>query len=631
MERLALEGLLEPVETGGFSAREFSIRDIQDAIEARGVLEGTAARLAAERLMDSHELDSARRINSELAGAADSRRNKPSSEEMLHYASLNLAFHAAIVNLAKSPMLRWTIDRIQSIPFASPGAVVIPSAGGGSGIAVSQHNAILEAIDARDGAKAERLMREHAGFARRSVESALAGSARLRDDSGQALIRDAASRRKKSFALPPVSDSFSAEAPEAGEPFAAPENMAEQILDTAAALFCEKGYGRTTTREIAASLGIQQASLYHHVAGKEDLLYRLCRTSLEQCLNAVPSAIAAVRDPAARISALISAHLGTLLEHQKRNLTMLTELRSLSRGHRAEVDSLRNSYSAFVQSEIESAQAQGLLRSDVPAKYLRLALLNILNWTPRWFRAGAALSPAELAELYAKFFLFGAGASSRAASTRLPDLAIEGSAGKRRYRTRRSPRSSTRSSTQEMVNVAAELFSEKGYAATSMRDVAALVGIEKTSLYHHVESKEDLLYTICKSSVASILSDVSSALEGLSDPGARIDALIRAHCDSLLNNRAQHATALAESSSLSPTRRSEVVALQTAYGDLVRKELSDAQQAGILRNDIDPRYLGRLFQGLLNRTLVWYRPSGALRSEQLAQLLLDLFLSGAAR
>src|SRR5271154_595511 len=88
----------------------------------------------------------------------------------------------------------------------------------------------------------------------------------------------------------------------------------ERVLDRAAELFWKKGYAATTTREIAASLGIRQAALYHHVASKENLLCQLCVPSLEQILKAVQSAVNASNCPEGRIRVLVSTHLSTLLK-----------------------------------------------------------------------------------------------------------------------------------------------------------------------------------------------------------------------------------------------------------------------------------------------------------------------------
>jgi GntR family transcriptional regulator of vanillate catabolism len=194
LETLAHEGLLEPTGTGGFKARHFTVRDIWDAIEARGVLEGAAARLAAERLVDSREIDPIRRISEaldQIVAPSLAQGNPPSTGEMLHYGELNGVFHSAIVELAKSPMLRWSLERIQNIPFATPTSVILSKSAEGTLIAQAQHRAILDAIGNREGARAENLAREHARFARQNLELALAQTkeASVTPGLGLALIR----------------------------------------------------------------------------------------------------------------------------------------------------------------------------------------------------------------------------------------------------------------------------------------------------------------------------------------------------------------------------------------------------------------------------------------------------------
>src|SRR5713101_4637772 len=101
LERLAHIGLLEATATGGFTVREFTIADVRDAIEVRGVLEGTAARLAAERLADSGELEHARRYGREMESL-----DTLTVDSFAQYMDANEAFHAAILDLANSAMLR---------------------------------------------------------------------------------------------------------------------------------------------------------------------------------------------------------------------------------------------------------------------------------------------------------------------------------------------------------------------------------------------------------------------------------------------------------------------------------------------------------------------------------------------
>ena len=121
---------------------------------------------------------------------------------------------------------------------------------------------------------------------------------------------------------------------------------------------------------------------------------RLCVSSLEQIRTDVQAAVDEVRDPLGRIRALIRAHLATLLTYQVRHVTMLTELRALSSRHHEQVLGLRKQYGRLVRSVIEEAQSAGVVRTDISAQYLYLALLNVLNWAVLWFRRDQEL-PAD--------------------------------------------------------------------------------------------------------------------------------------------------------------------------------------------------------------------------------------------
>ena len=195
LDRLANEGLLESWPTGGFVVRAFTFTDVYDAIELRGVLEGTAARLAAERLQDGHELDGLRSIQDELGRVIPpAAQLPPTIDAFARYLDLNAAFHSTLIGLAKSPMLRRTLDRVQSLPFASPSATVfarlkLPQAKELLALAESQHNAIITAIENRQGSRAETLTREHAGLALRNLEAAMADKEVLSHVPGASLIR----------------------------------------------------------------------------------------------------------------------------------------------------------------------------------------------------------------------------------------------------------------------------------------------------------------------------------------------------------------------------------------------------------------------------------------------------------
>jgi TetR/AcrR family transcriptional regulator, cholesterol catabolism regulator len=403
----------------------------------------------------------------------------------------------------------------------------------------------------------------------------------------------------------------------------------ERLFDTAATLFWEKGYASTTTREIATAVGIQQASLYYHFASKEDLFYQLCVSSLEQLRTDVQSAVGEVRDPLGRIRALIRAHLATLLTHQVRHVTMLTELRALSSRHHEEVLGLRKQYGSLVRSVLEEAQTAGVLRTDIPAQYLYLALLNVLNWAVLWFRRDQELPADRLSGLFTPVFLDGA-AALRAQIPLLPVGFPTGQKRKSVPRARRFSEGGEKPTAERMLNAAAALFSRKGYAATSTREIAALLRIQKASLYYHIESKEDLLYSICKSSLEQIRQDVEAAVQNVSDPLERTRVLVRTHIESMLRDQDRHSATLSEMRALSKERLAHVISLRDAYEELVRSVLQEAQSAGALRGDIPVKYLCLILLGLVNRVEVWYRPSGALLPGELGEILSVIFLTGAA-
>ena len=403
----------------------------------------------------------------------------------------------------------------------------------------------------------------------------------------------------------------------------------ERLFDTAATLFWEKGYATTTTREIAAAVGIQQASLYYHIASKEDLLYQLCVASLEQLRSDVQSAVDEVRDPLGRIRALIRAHLATLLTHQVRHVTMLTELRALSSRHHEEVLGLRKQYGGLVRSVLEEAQAAGVVRSDISAQYLYLALLNVLNWAVLWFRRDQELPADRLSGLFTPVFLDGAAAFP----SQVPLLPPGFPAGQKRKsasRGRRVSEAAEKPTAERMLNAAAALFSKKGYAATSTREIASLLRIQKASLYYHIESKEDLLYSICKSSLEQIRRDVEAAVQNVPDPLERTRTLVRAHIESMLRDQDRHSATLSEMRALSKERLAHVISLRDAYEELVRSVLQEAQRAGALRGDIPVKYLCLILLGLVNRVEVWYRRSGVLSPGELGEILAAIFLTGAA-
>jgi len=188
LERLAHIGLLDLNASGGFTVRGYTPDEALDAIEIRGVIEGTAARLASERLIDSSELEGLRRLGDQM-----DRLERLTLDSFAHYMDLNEAFHATIVHLSKSAMITRAFQQAVSLPFASPSAMVFPTSGlaysdAALAVAKEHHRSLIEAIATRQGTRAENLAREHAFIARRVLTMALSDTDALSKVPGASLI-----------------------------------------------------------------------------------------------------------------------------------------------------------------------------------------------------------------------------------------------------------------------------------------------------------------------------------------------------------------------------------------------------------------------------------------------------------
>ncbi|MBN9370913.1 GntR family transcriptional regulator [Hydrogenophaga sp. YM1] len=176
--RLEQEGLLRALPGGGHVVQTFTERDIADAIELRGTLEGLLARLAAERGAPAAVLTEARgvleRIDAVLAAPA------LDAEAFSEYVALNSRLHELLAEMADSPTVERQLERVCALPFASPSGFVLAEAGSPAArdmlvVAQDQHRQVLDAIERREGARAEAILREHSRLAQRNLRAVLAG------------------------------------------------------------------------------------------------------------------------------------------------------------------------------------------------------------------------------------------------------------------------------------------------------------------------------------------------------------------------------------------------------------------------------------------------------------------------
>jgi GntR family transcriptional regulator of vanillate catabolism len=179
LERLANEGLLEVRPTTGFVVPEFSVNDIYDSIHLRGLLEGSAARLAAERVKDPREVAALHALSYEMIALV--QRRTLTLECLASYSDVNAEFHSELLRLSGSRILRRAMEHVCSLPFASPRSFLrrhylAPQFREMFLLALDHHRGVADAIAGHDGARAESIMHEHAHLAWRNLEFALKSS-----------------------------------------------------------------------------------------------------------------------------------------------------------------------------------------------------------------------------------------------------------------------------------------------------------------------------------------------------------------------------------------------------------------------------------------------------------------------
>lgn len=173
----------------------------------------------------------------------------------------------------------------------------------------------------------------------------------------------------------------------------------------------------------------------------------------------------------------------------------------------------------------------------------------------------------------------------------------------------------------DIVRAAGRLFSEKGYSATTIRDIANAVGMGSGSPFYHFKTKHDMLRAVVLEGMDAINAAVAGAAGSGKSPRATFEAMLRAHLEQLLGSEGRDfaTTLLHESRHLDPGELAELVALKDRYEALWQKALKDLKRAGLIASDSP---VVRLFLlGALNWTVQWYRPDGSKSIGQIARQL----------
>jgi AcrR family transcriptional regulator len=186
----------------------------------------------------------------------------------------------------------------------------------------------------------------------------------------------------------------------------------------------------------------------------------------------------------------------------------------------------------------------------------------------------------------------------------------------------------TRNSRRDVIEAAGRLFAEQGYHGTSMRDLGRELGVVGSSLYAHVESKQDLLVEVVEEGARLFEGSAEMALAAGGTATDRLRALIAGHVAVVVDNIDVSRTFLNEARMLDGAHRSQVLAARDHYEEAFRAVIREGVVDGSLREDVEPKTTTILILSMLNAIERWYHPDGELTREALVERILRFTLRG---
>ncbi len=193
-------------------------------------------------------------------------------------------------------------------------------------------------------------------------------------------------------------------------------------------------------------------------------------------------------------------------------------------------------------------------------------------------------------------------------------------------------------SRQEILRTAARLFQQRGYDATSMNDVAAALKLSKGGLYHHFQSKDEILFEIMNHAMDITQERVIDPVRGIAHVEERLRALIRLHIEVVLSPRDREITVmLHENHPLPPALRRRINSRKKDYVHFVENLIAEVQKAEGQKetqrtrqaaSKVSPRAAAFALLGMINWIYQWYKPEGDLQTQNLIPQFTDLVFGG---
>ncbi len=180
---------------------------------------------------------------------------------------------------------------------------------------------------------------------------------------------------------------------------------------------------------------------------------------------------------------------------------------------------------------------------------------------------------------------------------------------------------------EQIADVAAKLFKQKGFVATSMRDLAAELGIEAASIYHHFKSKEELLEKICFDMADKFITNAKEVNDIYFNAEEKLRMAIKLHVETITENQNQSAVFLSEWRNLSEPKLTLFKQLRQQYENQFTIILADGEKEDIF-DDVDKKFAVLSILSTINFINEWYKPEGKMNASEIAEKLSNFIMGG---
>ena len=182
-------------------------------------------------------------------------------------------------------------------------------------------------------------------------------------------------------------------------------------------------------------------------------------------------------------------------------------------------------------------------------------------------------------------------------------------------------------SRENILQAAALIFQQKGYHATSMQDIANAVDLKKGSLYHYVESKQEILFALLNEALELILERLQLVAGQEIPPEQKIRQITRAYFSFLAENPSLSSVLLLEYRSLEEEYKKLHIPRRDQVDQIWQECIEEGATQGVF-HELEPGLVSKALLGVLNWTITWYREDGPLSADQITDQFTELFLMG---